>query len=128
MAARLPQHARCVRIVHATPGDHLVRPHERQPDLKPEPQPRHVLIPLDGSPLAEQVLPLATALGGLTGAEYTLLREQSFDTVLTYSFYASYNNDLPKFNLVSHLVDLTTTMRGTVFELRLPQKVQNRER
>jgi nucleotide-binding universal stress UspA family protein len=33
-----------------------------------------VLIPLDGTALAEQILPSATALGRLLEAEYTLLR------------------------------------------------------
>jgi nucleotide-binding universal stress UspA family protein len=35
---------------------------------------RRILIPLDGSDLAEQVLGPATALGSLTGAEYMLVR------------------------------------------------------
>jgi nucleotide-binding universal stress UspA family protein len=51
-----------------------IRPHEKEPDFSREPEPRHVLIPLDGSPLAEHVLPAATELGGPTRTEYTLLR------------------------------------------------------
>jgi nucleotide-binding universal stress UspA family protein len=35
---------------------------------------RHVLVPLDGSPLAEQVLPVATELTRPSKASYTLLR------------------------------------------------------
>ena len=35
---------------------------------------RHFLIPLDGTPLAEQVLATALMLGSCMGAEYTLLR------------------------------------------------------
>lgn len=52
----------------------LVRPHERGVDLAAEPELRHVLVPLDGSALAEQVLAPARALGSLTQAEFTLLR------------------------------------------------------
>jgi nucleotide-binding universal stress UspA family protein len=35
---------------------------------------KRILIPLDGTPLAEEILPAATALGRLFEAEYTLLR------------------------------------------------------
>ena len=35
---------------------------------------QHILIPLDGSALAEEILPPAVALGTLTGAHYTLLQ------------------------------------------------------
>jgi nucleotide-binding universal stress UspA family protein len=52
----------------------LVRPEEGAPAPDRPPQCRHVLIPLDGSPLAEEVLGPALALGGLTNARYTLLR------------------------------------------------------
>jgi nucleotide-binding universal stress UspA family protein len=52
----------------------LVRPHEGVPDLAQEPVLRHVLIPLDGSELAEQVLEPAMTLGTLMQADYSLLR------------------------------------------------------
>src|SRR5262249_43366821 len=52
----------------------LVRPHEGPPRLDQEPPVRHLLLPLDGSPLAEQMIEPAVALGTLTGADYTLLR------------------------------------------------------
>jgi nucleotide-binding universal stress UspA family protein len=52
----------------------VVRPQEAAPDLAQEPVVRRVLIPLDGSALAEQVLEPALALGAATQAEYTLLR------------------------------------------------------
>jgi nucleotide-binding universal stress UspA family protein len=52
----------------------LARPQEGAPDLAREPDLAHVLIPLDGSELAEQVLPRVVALGRLRQAEYTLLR------------------------------------------------------
>jgi nucleotide-binding universal stress UspA family protein len=51
----------------------LVRPRETAPDLTHAPDLRRVLLPLDGSPLAERILDPAVALGG-TGATYTLLR------------------------------------------------------
>jgi nucleotide-binding universal stress UspA family protein len=52
----------------------LVRPQQEAPDLAREPLPRHILVPLDGSALAEQVLPAATALGSLVEADCTLMR------------------------------------------------------
>jgi nucleotide-binding universal stress UspA family protein len=52
----------------------LVRPHEPAPDFVHAPVFAHVLIPLDGSALAEQILPHALALGRLTQAEFTLLQ------------------------------------------------------
>ena len=52
----------------------LVRPHEAAVDFTCEPVVRNVLIPLDGSDLAEQVLEPALALGELMQADYELLR------------------------------------------------------
>jgi nucleotide-binding universal stress UspA family protein len=52
----------------------LVRPGEGAPDLKRDWNPRHILLPLDGSPLAEQIVEPAAQLAGLMGAEVTLLR------------------------------------------------------
>ena len=51
----------------------LVRPREGG-DGSPSDALEHLLLPLDGSELAESVLAPATALGGLFGARYTLLR------------------------------------------------------
>jgi nucleotide-binding universal stress UspA family protein len=51
----------------------LVRPREAAGPAA-EPALRHVLIPLDGSPLAEDILEPAVALGGWEGVEYTLVR------------------------------------------------------
>jgi nucleotide-binding universal stress UspA family protein len=42
----------------------LVRPQEPPPDLTSEVGPHRILIPLDGSPLAERVVEPAIALGG----------------------------------------------------------------
>jgi len=52
----------------------LVRPHEEPPDLAQEPVIRRVLVPLDGSALAEQVLAHAIALGTSMDAEYRLVQ------------------------------------------------------
>jgi nucleotide-binding universal stress UspA family protein len=52
----------------------LVRGYNAPADLTGDPLVRHVLIPVDGSKSAEQVLEPALALGVLTGADHTLLR------------------------------------------------------
>jgi nucleotide-binding universal stress UspA family protein len=52
----------------------LVRPREAAPGLAQEPVLRHILIPLDGAPLAERILEPAVELGNLMQADYTLLR------------------------------------------------------
>ncbi|HZT83669.1 MAG TPA: universal stress protein [Gemmataceae bacterium] len=52
----------------------VVRPGEKPPDFRREPLPRHFLLPLDGSPLAERALGPATDLARLAGATCTLLR------------------------------------------------------
>jgi len=52
----------------------LLRPQETSADLTGEPTFQHILVPLDGSPLAEQILEPAVALGSLMVADYTLLR------------------------------------------------------
>lgn len=52
----------------------FVRPEESKLDVTEEPEFRHVLIPLDGSELAEQILEPAAALAVATKADVTLLR------------------------------------------------------
>jgi len=52
----------------------LVRPQESTPELTAEPPLGRILVPLDGSPLAEQILEPAVALGQPAGAEFLLLR------------------------------------------------------
>ena len=52
----------------------LLRPQEGAPDLTKERLLRKILIPLDGSALAEQILEPALALGAPLEADYTLLR------------------------------------------------------
>jgi nucleotide-binding universal stress UspA family protein len=51
----------------------FVRGYNAPADLTGDPLVQHVLIPLDGSEVAEQVLDPALALGTLTGADHTLL-------------------------------------------------------
>lgn len=52
----------------------LVRPADGPPDLTADVTYKKLLIPLDGSPFAEQILPLAVAVGTLNGSAYRLLR------------------------------------------------------
>lgn len=52
----------------------LVRPGEAVPEIGQEAHVKHVLLPLDGTKLAEQIIEPALALGRLTSADYTLLR------------------------------------------------------
>lgn len=49
--------------------------------------------------------------------EYSFVRTPTFDATVTYSLYATYDNDLPDFNLVSNLGGLTGTYQGTVRNL-----------
>lgn len=52
----------------------LVHPAATAPDLSAERVIRHILVPLDGSELAERVVTPATAVGELMDSDYTLLR------------------------------------------------------
>jgi nucleotide-binding universal stress UspA family protein len=52
----------------------LVHPHEHSADFTVEESIEHMLIPLDGTPLAEDILESATTLGKAMQADYTLLR------------------------------------------------------
>jgi nucleotide-binding universal stress UspA family protein len=52
----------------------LVRPRDPAPGIPPEPSLRHVLVPLDGSPLAESVLAPALNFARLWEGRFTLLR------------------------------------------------------
>jgi nucleotide-binding universal stress UspA family protein len=68
----------------------LVRPADHPADLADEPALRHLLLPLDGSPLAEQILEPAITLGTLMDADYTLLRV--LKPVLPVRYQVSGNN------------------------------------
>ncbi len=52
----------------------LVHPEERAAEWKEDRPLRSILVPLDGSPLAEQILPTASNLARIMGASLTLLR------------------------------------------------------
>jgi nucleotide-binding universal stress UspA family protein len=52
----------------------LLRPGDGQPELGRDPVFKNVLLPLDGTPLAEQILEPAACLAGLCGAQLTLVR------------------------------------------------------
>jgi nucleotide-binding universal stress UspA family protein len=52
----------------------LIRPQEGAAALEREATLKHVLIALDGSPFAEQILEPVVELGALMGAEFTLVR------------------------------------------------------
>jgi len=60
-------------VSHAPVPVLLIRPQERLPNLDLAPTIKRILIPLDGSTCAEQIIPPAIALGALLGAEFTLL-------------------------------------------------------
>jgi nucleotide-binding universal stress UspA family protein len=51
-----------------------VHPGETEPNLAEDRPIKHILIPLDGTPLAENILEPAQAFGKPLGADYTLLR------------------------------------------------------
>jgi nucleotide-binding universal stress UspA family protein len=59
----------------------LVRPQEHQADFAQAPVFKHILLPLDGSALAEQMLIHAGAIGQLMHADYTLL--QAIEPMIT---------------------------------------------
>lgn len=62
-------------LVHQLPNPLLlIRPKETLADAPRDPAFTHVLIPLDGSALAEDILDHALALGTLTHAHYTLVQ------------------------------------------------------
>jgi nucleotide-binding universal stress UspA family protein len=52
----------------------LIRPGNGTPDLTAHALPRQIVVPLDGTPLAEQMIRPAAELGKLSGAGITLLR------------------------------------------------------
>jgi nucleotide-binding universal stress UspA family protein len=52
----------------------VVHPQEQAPDLTADVNIKNILIPLDGTPMAEQILEPAMTLGTAMQADYTLLR------------------------------------------------------
>ena len=74
----------------------LVRPHETDPaDIAQPSSIDHLLIPLDGSKLSEQIVAPAIALGRLTDAKYTLLQSiEIFTPDYGYGIYAPTDFDI----------------------------------
>jgi nucleotide-binding universal stress UspA family protein len=62
----------------------LVRPGEGQADLGNTPTFRRILLPLDGTPLAEKMIEPAVALGEMMDASFTLVRVIAPYTHLAY--------------------------------------------
>jgi tetratricopeptide (TPR) repeat protein len=80
-------------------------------------------------PNADSSEPLIAALrdldtaspGELFGlrADYAWLRTDQWEATIGYSFFATYNNDLPKFNIMSHLANVGTTYRTALNNMPL---------
>jgi len=84
-------------VRRATMPTLVVRPQEKAPDFTAEPVLRHILIPLDGSALAEKVLESAVGLGALMQADYLLVRiyGPQVDTFLDPKSYATVGGSEP---------------------------------
>jgi tetratricopeptide (TPR) repeat protein len=74
------------------------------------PQPSH-------DPTAEEVRKRKTHTTGEIGAlrlDYTWLRTGPWESTVTYSFFQTYDNDLPSFNVRNHLGAASLTYRGAL--------------
>ena len=92
-------------VRHAPVPILLVRPKGTSADLASKPlMIRRIRIPLDGLKLAETVLEPAIALGGLLGAEFTLLRAVQGDFLSLASRYRKLN-ELVQSQLASQRAD-----------------------
>lgn len=99
----------------------FVHPQEEPPDLAEPRSVRHVLIPLDGSKLAEQALEPALTLGNTEQGEFTLLRvipgvmPDGYDP--TSEIYTSWHHELHE--LKSKLeAEANEYLKGIAKELR----------
>src|SRR6266581_1325226 len=63
----------------------------------------------------------ATSSGELFGlrADYAWLRTDQWEATIGYSFFTTYNNDLPSFNIMSHLGNVGATYRTAVANMPL---------
>ena len=52
-------------------------------------------------------------------ADYAWLRTDQWDATIGYSFFTTYNNDLPAFNIMSHLANVGATYRTAVNNMPL---------
>ena len=77
--------------------------------VEPNPIKRHNEAKISSEPLV-QILrhPKSQTTGELAGvrAEYVWYRDENFDATVGYSFFTTYNNDLPSFNVMDHLGSL----------------------
>jgi tetratricopeptide (TPR) repeat protein len=72
-------------------------------------------------PLVAALRERAASTGELFGlrADYAWLRTDQWEATIGYSFFATYNNDLPAFNIMSHLGSVGTTYRTAVGNMPL---------
>ncbi|HLU25315.1 MAG TPA: universal stress protein [Longimicrobiales bacterium] len=80
-------------VRHAIMPVLTVRPRDGDADLERDVDFRHIVIPLDGSPAAEQILDPAARFAATFGARVTLLRVIALSTVMAYR-YAAYAMEL----------------------------------
>jgi nucleotide-binding universal stress UspA family protein len=101
----------------------LVRPQKAFTHPAHEPVFRHVLIPLDGSPFAEQAIEPAITLGSLTQARYTLL--QALDPLVAEHTHPPYPVGLDRRLLpevraraVAYLEHIAACLRGRSLDVQ----------
>jgi tetratricopeptide (TPR) repeat protein len=61
--------------------------------------------------------PRSSSSGELFGAraDYIWYRDENFDATIGYSFFMTYNNELPSFNVTDHLFNTGLTYKTTLF-------------
>ena len=94
----------------------LVRPQKALAQLTHEPIFQHILVPLDGSPLAERALQPAVALGTLMQAHYTLL--QALDPLIVEHTQPPYAAGLDRRLLPEIRANAATYLEGIAARLR----------
>jgi nucleotide-binding universal stress UspA family protein len=94
----------------------LIRPHE-EADVTP-PSVQHILLPLDGSPLAETAIPYATLLAKTFNAPVTAIRALPLDMLTTWDPYAGEPDLTPEMQQIledevkRYLDDVAARMRA----------------
>jgi tetratricopeptide (TPR) repeat protein len=72
---------------------------------------------MPGDPVVEalqQRRPRSTGELGALRLDYAFLRQGPLEATVTYSFFGTYNNNLPSFNITNHLAGLGMTYRGAM--------------
>ncbi len=61
--------------------------------------------------------PKSSSSGELAGVrgDYTFFRDENWDATVGYSFFSTYNNELPSFNVMDHLGSLGVTYKNALF-------------